>query len=87
MLGIGLPELLLTACVGVIFIGPKQIPGMVVAAVKFIRKIKSFSSDLNRSVEAFMVETELNTIVGGAVFVEESKDLEEVFDKEDLEDE
>ncbi len=70
MLGIGLPELLLTACIGVIFVGPNEIPKVIYGMVKFVRKIKTMSQSLNKSVEVFMAETELNTIVDDAVFVE-----------------
>ena len=82
MLGIGLPEVLLTLCLGVIFIGPKEIPSAVYSLLKFIRKIKTMSSSINKSVEVFIAETELNAIVDEAVFIDESKDLEaEINDK------
>lgn len=72
MFGIGLEEFLLTIIVGIILIGPKEIPVVAISIIKFIRKIKSISNEVNKSVEVFMTETELKSII-------DNKELEEEF--------
>jgi len=72
LFGIGLEEFLLTIIVGIILIGPKEIPVVAISIIKFIRKIKSISNEVNKSVEVFMTETELKSII-------DNKELEEEF--------
>lgn len=66
MLGIGWSEMLLTAAVAVVVIGPKDLPGVLYSAGKFLRKIKTFSSDVQKSLDQILHEEELNEIVRDA---------------------
>jgi len=87
MFGIGLPELILTLSLGLIFIRPKDIPNATYSVLKFIRKIKRMLKDINKSVEVFMAETELDNIGKDVVFVENDEDLNRATNKEGLDNE
>jgi len=87
LFGIGWSELLLVVLVGVVFIGPKEIPATVYTIAKFIRKIKSITKDVNNSVEAFMVENELHEVVNGKVFEEQLSKAEQLENKPKVKDE
>jgi sec-independent protein translocase protein TatB len=59
-------EMLLIAAVSVVVIGPKDLPRALHAAGKFIRKIKVFSSDIQKSLDKIMQEGELEEITRSA---------------------
>ncbi len=66
MFGIDLPEFLLIVFVAVVVIGPKDLPRALYMAGKFIRKIKSYTTDIQRTLDKIMEEGELEEIVRNA---------------------
>ncbi|MBU6475457.1 MAG: Sec-independent protein translocase protein TatB [Alphaproteobacteria bacterium] len=63
MFGIDLPEFLLILFVAVVVIGPKDLPRALYMVGKFIRKIKSYTSDIQKTLDQIMQEGELEDIV------------------------
>ena len=63
MFGIGLPEFLLILAVAVVVIGPKDLPRALYMAGKFVRKIKKFSAEIQKSLDSVMEEGELDDII------------------------
>jgi len=76
MFGVDLTEFIVVIALGVILIGPKDIPNVIYSVGKVFRKIKDVTSDVNRSIEVFMTETELREIADKAdkSVKDESKD-------------
>ncbi len=66
MFGIDLPEFLLIVFVAVVVIGPKDLPRALYMAGKFIRKIKSYTADIQKTLDKIMEEGELEEIVRNA---------------------
>lgn len=66
MFGIDLPEFLVILAVAVVAIGPKDLPHALYSAGKMLRKIKKFSSDIQKSVNEIMHEEELKEIISEA---------------------
>lgn len=62
MFGIGWSEMLVVIAVAVLVIGPKDLPRLLYAAGKFVRKIKVFTADIQRSLDHILHEEELNEI-------------------------
>lgn len=58
--------MLLIAAVSVVVIGPKDLPRALHAAGKIIRKIKTVSSDIQKSLDKIMEESELEEITRAA---------------------
>jgi sec-independent protein translocase protein TatB len=54
--------MLLVAAVAVIVIGPQDLPRALYSAGKFVRKIKIFTGDIQKSFEGIMREGELDEI-------------------------
>jgi sec-independent protein translocase protein TatB len=59
---VGWSEMVLVLAVAIVVIGPKDMPRALHAAGKFIRKIKIFTSDVQRSLDKVIHEEELNEI-------------------------
>ena len=62
MFGIGWSELLVILAIALLVIGPKDLPRVLYAAGKFIRKIKNFTGDIQSSLDHIMREEELADI-------------------------
>lgn len=62
MFGVDITELMLVVVLGVILIGPKDMPKALYFLGKTVRKIKLIVADINNSVEVFMAESELKEI-------------------------
>ena len=62
MFGIGWSEMIVILAVAVMVIGPKDLPRVLYAAGKVVRKIKMFTSDIQRSLDGILHEEELNEI-------------------------
>ena len=62
MFGIGWAEMLVLLAVAVVVIGPKDLPRALFAMGKIIRKIRVFSSDIQRSIDGIMRDEELDEI-------------------------
>lgn len=62
MFGVGWPEMLLTAIVAVIVIGPKQLPETLHSIGKIVRKIKNITKDFQVSLDEVVTEGELQEI-------------------------
>lgn len=62
MFGIGWSEMLLVLAVAVVVIGPADLPRALYSAGKFIRKIKLFTSDIQKSLDRMMQDEELEDI-------------------------
>lgn len=62
MFGIGWSELLVILAIALLVIGPKDLPRVLYTAGKFIRKIKSFTGDIQSSLDHIMREEELADI-------------------------
>lgn len=64
--------MLLIMAVAIVVIGPKDLPRALYAAGKFVRKIKMFTGDIQKSLDKIMHEAELDEItreankIGGA---------------------
>ncbi len=63
MLGIAWSEMLLTAAVAVVVIGPKDLPGVLYSAGKILRKIKIFTSDIQKSLDQILHDEEMKEII------------------------
>lgn len=63
MLGIAWSEMLLTAAVAVVVIGPKDLPGVLYSAGKILRKIKIFTSDVQKSLDQILHDEEMKEII------------------------
>jgi sec-independent protein translocase protein TatB len=59
---VGWSEMLLVVAVAIVVIGPKDLPRALYAAGKFIRKIKVFTGDVQRSLDKIIHEEELSEI-------------------------
>jgi len=55
---VGWSEMLLIAAVAIVVIGPKDLPRALYAAGKLTRKIKMFTSDIQKSLDKIMHEAE-----------------------------
>lgn len=72
MFDVGWSEMLLIVAVAIVVIGPKDLPRALYSAGKFIRKIKIFTGDVQKSIDGLMRDEELNEItreankIGGA---------------------
>lgn len=62
MFDVGWSEMLVILAVAIIVIGPKDLPRALYTAGKFIRKIKIFTGDIQKSLDGIMREEELNEI-------------------------
>ncbi len=62
MFDVAWSELLLLGGVAVMVIGPKDMPRALYAAGKFARKVRIFTSDLQKSFDRIMEEEELDDI-------------------------
>lgn len=62
MFDIGWSEMLLVLAVAIVVIGPKDMPRALHSAGKFIRKIRIFTGDIQRSLDRIVHEEELNEI-------------------------
>lgn len=66
MFGIGWSELLVILALALLVIGPKDLPRVLYAVGKFIRKIKTFTGDIQNSLENIMRDEELEEITRNA---------------------
>jgi sec-independent protein translocase protein TatB len=55
-MGLSLGEIMVIAIVGLIFIGPKELPRVMREIGRFIRKIKNTGDEFMRSIEGEMNE-------------------------------
>ena len=62
MFGVDWAELLVILAVAVVVIGPRDLPRALYAAGKFVRKIRIFTGDIQRSLDKIIHEEELNEI-------------------------
>ena len=62
MFGISWSELLVILVLALLVIGPKDLPRVLYTAGKFVRKIKSFTGDIQSSLDRIMHEEELADI-------------------------
>jgi sec-independent protein translocase protein TatB len=62
LFGIGWSELLVILALALLVIGPKDLPRVLYTAGKFIRKIKTFTGDIQSSLDRIMHEEELAEI-------------------------
>ena len=63
MFGIGWSEILLTAVVAVVVIGPKDMPGALYSLGKLSRKGYAFSRSFRKAFDDMMKEAEIDDIV------------------------
>ena len=63
MFGIGWSEILLTAVVAVVVIGPKDMPGALYSLGKLSRKGYAFSRGFRKAFDDMMKEAEIDDIV------------------------
>ncbi len=62
MFDVAWSEMLVILAVAVVVIGPKDLPKVLYAAGKFMRKVKIFTSDIHRSLDNIIHDEELNEI-------------------------
>jgi len=73
MLDLGWQELFLISLVGIIVVGPKDLPGLIRSITKWFRTVKSIVWTFQDSLEEIARETELQKIRDDAeYFIEES---------------
>ncbi len=63
MFGVDFTELLVVVAVAIIAIGPKDLPGALYTAGKFVRKFRSIAHEVHKSIDSVMQEGELDEIV------------------------
>lgn len=63
MFGIAWSELLVILAIALLVIGPKDLPRVLYSLGKFSKKIKSFTGDIQKSLESIMQDEELADIV------------------------
>ena len=86
MLDLGWQELFLITLVGLLVVGPKQLPGLVRSSTAWIRKTKLSVSNFQSSLEEIAREAELEEVKNQTkeiIFEEVSslpKDLEEIIE-------
>ena len=86
MLDLGWQELFLITLVGLLVVGPKQLPGLVHSVTNWIRKTKLSVSNFQSSLEEIAREAELEEVKNQTkeiIFEEVSslpKDLEEIIE-------
>lgn len=66
MFGIGGFEFLVILAVAVMVVGPKDMPRALYSAGKLFRKFKSFTGDIQKSLDSILREEELNEIIDEA---------------------
>ena len=75
MLDLGWQELFLISLVGIIVVGPKDLPGLIRSITKWFRAVKNIVWTFQDSLEEIARETELQKIRDDAeYFIEESDD-------------
>ena len=74
MFGIGLPELVIIVVIALIFIGPKQLPGVMRSVGKGLVEIKRATNDIRHTVQ-----TEMDTIERDLEVKDIKKDFENNF--------
>ncbi|HYD16958.1 MAG TPA: Sec-independent protein translocase protein TatB [Patescibacteria group bacterium] len=62
MFDVAWSEMLVLLAVAVVVIGPKDLPRVLYAAGKFTRKIKTFTGDIQKSLDRIIHDEELNEI-------------------------
>lgn len=62
MFDIAWSEMLVVLAVAVVVIGPKDLPRVLYTAGKFIRKIRMFTGDIQKSLDRIILDEELNEI-------------------------
>ena len=62
MFDVGWSEMLVILAVAVVVIGPKDLPKALYSAGKIIRKIKIFTSDIQKSIDRITQDEELAEI-------------------------
>jgi len=60
MFDLGWPELLVIIVVAVLVIGPRELPGIMQALGRFVRRLQYMKFALSKQFEDFMEESELN---------------------------
>ncbi len=63
MFGIAWTELLVILAIALLVIGPKDLPRVLYSIGKFSKKIKTFTGDIQKSLEGVMQDEELADIV------------------------
>ena len=82
MLDFGFPELLLIMAVAVLVIGPKEIPKIMLALGRLMRRLQYVRYAFSQQFEEFMRENDLEDIRKSVNF--EAKDFDEEAADEDL---
>ena len=59
---IGWPELMVIAVVAIVFVGPKDLPGMLRTFGRFSRKVRGIAGDFQRQVDEALRESELDDV-------------------------
>ncbi len=62
MFDVAWSEMLVILAVAVVVIGPKDLPKVLYAAGKFMRKVRIFTNDIQRSLDNIIHDEELNEI-------------------------
>ena len=62
MFDIGWTEMLVVAVVAIIFVGPKELPGMLRTFGQMLRKVRAMAGDFQRQFDDALREAELDTV-------------------------
>lgn len=83
MLDLGWQELFLISLVGIIVVGPKDLPGLIRSITKWFRAAKSIVWTFQDSLEEIARETELQKIRDDAEYFIEESDGQVLANKQD----
>lgn len=62
MFDVAWSEMLVVGAVAIVVIGPKDLPRVLYTAGKFLRKIRMFTGDIQKSLDKIIHDEELNEI-------------------------
>lgn len=82
MLDFGWPELLIIMAVGVLVIGPKEIPGIMRTLGRLVRRLQYVRYAFSQQFEEFMQDSDLDDIRKSVNF--EARDTDEAAADEDV---
>ena len=83
MLDLGWQELFLISLVGIIVVGPKDLPGLIRSITKWFRAVKNIVWTFQDSLEEIARETELQKIRDDAEYFIEESDGQVLANKQD----
>ncbi len=72
--GIGWTELLVVAVIAIVFIGPKELPGMLRTFGKMIKKVRGMAGEFQGQFNEALKEAELDGLKDAEAYAESLED-------------